>query len=351
MRKKIVFMLLFFFAVVGSYANEVRKVKLDNEHTEKTESFGFCNVSVTKKYSDENGNTLVEVEIDNIDGENIIVLFGHDYSERELKKLPLSISLDSSIPGTKGERSIQVSKDVPGMQVINPNEKKKLKIIEIKDGEERSCRLPFYIARYNNKRKTKIRLIEVVVEELIVEVESRDEDYIRLESECDSLIGEISKQTFCNHPRHRISLESQEAPYKTRIDKIKAEIEEIQPQKGFSFDRGYQRYDDLKQKLDAIDFTAYEGDCGNPRNHKSVPSRSRHSCKYCNSSLQQIYHYLDDYYKKIYNRKTTKESVMADVNLLYKCCTDSNCSKHASLWNSSEYKSKIIDRYNRISNF
>lgn len=63
---------------------------------------------------------------------------------------------------------------------------------------------------------------------------------------------------------------------------------------------------------------------------------------------------MDDYYKKIYSssdRKAAKAKVMNEVNALYKCCTDTSCSKHAAAWKSgSEYKSKIIERYNRISN-
>ena len=47
----------------------------------------------------------------------------------------------------------------------------------------------------------------------------------------------------------------------------------------------------------------------------------------------------------------TGEAVIADVNLLYRCCTDEKCVKHSTSWKGSEYKSKIVDRYNRIINF
>ena len=61
---------------------------------------------------------------------------------------------------------------------------------------------------------------------------------------------------------------------------------------------------------------------------------------------------MDDLYKKIYtsaDRKATKQSVMGQVNALYGCCTAADCAKHASQWKrGGDYKSKIIERYNRI---
>ena len=353
MKRLLIFMSFLFFAALGSYADEEISVKLNDEHTKEQVHLDYCNIFVTKVDSDDDGNAKVTVEIENINEKYVIILFGHAYPEKDLKKLSPSITFDKYFNGTKGDRDIDIYREARNV-FINPPEKSMLPEIQVKSGEVKTCRLPLYFAK--TKGKNKMLLMNREILELKIEVEVKpDEDYIRIEKECNDLIEEISKQTFCNHPKHKTSLESQEAPYKTRIGNIKKEIDDIINRRWFSndtSDKGYQRYDALRQKLDTIDFTAYEGDCGNSRNHRGTnPPRPRHSCKYCNSSLQQIYHKLDDYYKKIYNRKATKESVMADVNLLYKCCTDGNCSKHASSWNSSEYKSKITDRYNRISNF
>lgn len=358
--KQMIFVTFFFLAALSTFADEQRKIKLDDGHTKEQVCLGYCNVFVTRADIDDDGNAKVTVEIENLDESNVIILFDHAYPEKELKKLSPSITFAKIFPGTKGQRNIDTYKETRNVLFIEPSEKIMLPKISVRSAETQLCRLPLYIAKYKDKkflgtttRTNKILLLEKKIFELEIEVEVKpDEDFIRLEGECKSLIEEISKQTFCNHPRHKPSLDSQESPYKTRIDKIKTEIDEIVSRHNwYSSERNYQRYDALKQKLNAIDFTAYEGDCGNPRNHRSTPSR-RHSCKYCNYSLQQIYHKIDDYYQKIFssNRKATKESVMADVNILYRCCTDGNCSKHSSSWNKSEYKSKIIERYNRIIN-
>ena len=360
MKRLLIFMSFLFFAAIGSYADEQQRVKLDDGHTKEQVRLGYCNIFVTKVDSDDDGNAKVSVEIENLDETNVIILFGHAYPEKELKKLSPSITFDKNFPGTKGHRNIDTYREARNVIFIEPSEKNMLPEIQVKSGEIQLCRLPFYIAKYKEKSffggsNGRNKMLLMVKQILELEIEVEDEGYVRLEGECNNLIEEISKQTFCNHRKHIPSLENQESPYKTRIGQIKTEIDEIVNRHNwYTSDRGYQRYNALKQKLDSIDFSAYERDCGNSRNHRSIPPRPRHSCIYCNSSLQQIYQKLDGYYQKIYistNRKATKESVMADVNLLYKCCTDGNCSKHASSWNSSEYKSKITDQYNRISNF
>lgn len=363
MKKTLIFMALFLFAAITTYADEQQRVKLDNEHTKEQIRFGNCNIFVTKVDSDDEGNSKVTVEIENLDETHVIILFGHAFPEKELKKQSPSITFDKKFSGTKGHRNIDTYSEARNVIFIEPSDTSMLPEIQVKSGEIQLCRLPLYIAKYKEKNflgvsngRNKILLMEKLILELEIEVEVKpDEDYLRLERECNDLIEDISKQTFCNNSKHRPSISRQEAPYKEKISKIKSEIDEIVTRnEWFTSDRGNQRYNVLKQKLDEIDFAKYEGDCGIARNHGRPHPSPRHSCRYCNFSLQQIYHKLDDYYKKIYNssnRKATKESVMADVNLLYRCCTDGNCTKHASSWSSSEYKSKITDRYNRISNF
>ena len=116
-------------------------------------------------------------------------------------------------------------------------------------------------------------------------------------------------------------------------------------------DGGYQRYAALKDDIDKnIDLNKHLGTC---RQHRGGGTPAGHQCSYCSLSLQQIYHKLDDLYKKIYSsndRQATKASVMGQVNALYNCCTAADCAKHASQWRSGGggYKSRIQERYNRI---
>ena len=354
MKKLLIFVTFFFLAAISTFADEQKKVKLDDGHTKEQVRLGYCNVFVTRADIDDDGNAKVTVEIENLDESNVIILFGHAYPEKELKKLSPSITFDKNFPGTKGQRNIDTYREARNVLFIEPSEKIMLPELSVRSTEPQLCRLPIYIAKYKDKkflgtttRTNKMLLMEKQILELEIEVEVKpDEDFIRLEKDCNDLIEDISKQTFCTNSKHKPSLERQEAPYKERISKIKSEIDEvISRHNWYTSDRGYQRYNGIKQKLDAIDFSNYEGDCGKKHGgNKPVPV----GCKYCKLSPQQIYHKLDDYYKKIYssnNRKATKDAVMSDVNLLY------NCGKHSPVWKNSDYRSKIIERYNRINNF
>ena len=87
----------------------------------------------------------------------------------------------------------------------------------------------------------------------------------------------------------------------------------------------------------------------------SISNCGRHrapgpECGNCNLSLQTIYQRMDDLYKRIYNssnRQATKQSVMPQVNALYKCA--SQHTTHKAQWQrGGDYKNKIAERYSRI---
>lgn len=347
MKKILIFIASFFLSVIAANADEQRKVKLDDEHSKDTIHFSYCNLFVKVVEIDDDDNAKVTIDIENLDESNVIILFGHAYPEKELKRLSPSITFDKKFPGTKGQRNIDTYREARNVVFIDPSEKITLPKIQTKGGEVQICRFPLYFAKYKGSSGKKLLLLEKQIIELEIEVEVKpDEDFIRLDKESNDLIEKISKQTFCTNPKHKVSLEKQEASYRDSINILISEIERILDS-FYQTDKKYKKYNEIKQKLEEVDFSRYEGDCENPKNHISP---RRHSCKYCNLSLQQIFHKLEDYYKKIYTRKATKDAVMTDVNLLYRCCTDTNCTKHSS-WNKSEYKAKITNYYNRICNF
>lgn len=352
MKKFLIFITLFLQVVLFTYADEREGVKLNDKDSKKTIEFVNCNISVTKGETDDDGNTKVTIEIENKDESEVVILFGHAYPEKELKRLSPSIRFDKKkYPRTN--RNIETIKGGKDVLFIEPGENKFFSQgIQIKKEEKYSCRLPFYIAYYKPKSfwtgsngRNKLQILEKQTLELEIEVEVKpDEDYIRLERECKDLIEEVGKVKFCPNTKHKPSLEEQKAQYIERINKIVVEKNAIiNRHKWLSSDNGYKRYDELMQNIGKIKFE--EVDCGR---HSSSGTRSREKCKYCDLSPQQIYHKLDDFYKKIYssnNRKAAKEGIMSDVNLLY------NCSRHSGAWKKSDYKSKITDRYNKICNF
>lgn len=344
MKKLLIFNVLFLFLAFPAFADEQVGVKLSDEIFKQTVKFANCNIVVTKSNTDYDGNSKVSVEVENRSESGVVLLFGHAYPEKDLKRQIPSIRFDKRYPKTN--RNIEIFNGVKDVLFVEATENRiLLQGIQIKKDEKYACRLPFYFAKYKSSKRNKLLILEKQILELEIEVEVKpDEDYIRLEDECNTLIEEIGNLTFCPNPKHKPSLDEQKASYLERKNIIITKIDSIvRSHNWFSSDTGYQKYNGLKQKLEVVTFS--EADCGKHSRGTSVPTTK---CKYCNLSPQQIFHKLDDYYKKIYssnNRKATKDSVMADVNLLY------NCSKHSGTWKKSEYKSKIEDRYTRINNF
>lgn len=337
-----------------SWADEQKKVSLSNEHNAETVQLSFCNLFVRLNGSDNDESGTISIEMENLDESKVLIVFDRAYAEKAIKKQKPSIVFDKTFGGKAKERSLDpCSGQMNGVLLLQPSDKERLTDITVNNEEATTCRIPIYIAK--NKGGKKFLLLEKQVIELNIEAELKpSEEYIAIDTRCEDLEKEIGRQTFCPNPKHKTSLTKQKDAYVKKIDALKADIDKIiADHKWEKDDMGYIRYNALKEKLDGIDLSSRERDCG--RHGKSGGGGGGgHNCNYCSLTLQQIYHQMDDYYKKIYSssdRKAAKAKVMKNVDALYKCCTDAGCSKHASTWKSGgEYKSKIIERYNRISN-
>lgn len=334
---------------LASWADEQRKVTLDDSHAQEMIKLAYANIFITKGETDANDRADIRIEIENLDETNVLLVFGHAFPEKELKKLSPKITFDKQFGGTKGKRMIETFK-YNNMQVslVEPSDKFAASAFQVQVGETTNCRIPIYVAKYKGKNKKNVILLEKQVLELELIVKA-DEDIIRLTEAYQALVAEVDTLVFCTDAKHQ---EEQKQPYEERIEKMKAEIENIMSSRGWAeSSANYQKYNDLKKQVEAIDLSAVPTETCSQ--HRTVARG--HSCKYDSYSLQEIYHKLDDYYKKIYNssdRKAAKAEVMADVNLLYRCCTDPNCRQHAAAWRrGGDYKNRIIDRYNRINNF
>lgn len=359
MKKRFLFLVCMLIVSLMSFADEQRKVTLCEDHLQDMIKFGNCNVFITQTSPDDEGNVGILLEVENLNEENSVILFGHAYPEKELKKQKPSVVYDKSFSGTKGLRTIDTYNygEIDGYLRkddirIDPSDKRQLPDFKVKDGVIQQLRLPFYFVKYKNDKRKKIMILDKRVLDLEITVDMKpDENYIALCEQCDSLIETIGMMSFCTNSRHKPSLVRQQLPFKEKIDELKQQIDDIiSAQRIFSSDNIHMRYNALKQRLDSINLSDREYDCGQ---HKvTAPG---HSCKYCTLSLQQIYHKMDDCYKKIYSssdRKKTKGALTGIVNALYRCCTDKRCKKHANAWrNGGAYRNKIEDRYDRINKF
>ena len=352
MRRTVLFIFTFCLFSIIAMADEQKKVLLSNDQSEQTIQLGYCNIFAKLNAEDESGT--VSIDLENLDESKVLIVFDRAYPEKVIKKMSKSMSIvyDKTFGGKAKNRLIDpCTTPVEGVQLVKPSDKALLTEVTVTNGENSVCLIPIYIAKQKGK---KVMLLEKQLIELNIEADLKPSaEYVAMEDKYTAIEKEIGRQTFCPNPKHKTSLEKQEAPYVKKIADMKAEIDQLIASHNWKEeDGGYIRYTALKNKLDAIDLSSRERDCG--RHKGGGGGASGHSCSYCSLSLQQIYHKMDDYYKKIYSssdRKAAKAKVIKEVNALYQCCTDPSCSKHASAWKSGgEYKTKIIERYNRISN-
>ncbi len=352
-------MALLCLAVLFGRADEQKKITLSNDNTKETVNLSYCNIFVTlmnPDSDDEFGQVLIEIE--NLDEQKILALFHQPYKEKEVKKLKPSFQYDKLFGGTKGKRVIDPYNLETGQDVfIEPSNKYQLAAFNAPADKEMAVTLPIYLSKPKEGivqkilGKEKLLLLRKQVIELDITVELKPSaEYLGLLDEYKKLKKDVDNAVFCTNKKHRPGVEGQKEPYQKRMDELTAKIDAAISAHGWSAnDGGYQRFNAIKEDITKIDLSKQEGIC---RTHRPNQDRPKHQCGYCSLSLQQIYHKLDDLYKKIYtsnDRAATKASVMGQVNGLYNCCVDPNCEKHASAWsNGGDYKNKIIERYNRI---
>lgn len=321
---RLLFMVAALLVASWTYADELRTITL-NEDTTKSISFGYCNIFVSRSNENDENNPLIRVMIENTDDTEIMILFNHAYTEKDLNNLYPKITYDKYFIGTKGRRMIEPCENLGNDLRIYPTRKQEF-TKKVPAGESHTFRLPFYFAKPKNKSGSKLLLKEKNVIELTVNVPvKQDSDYPRLREATDKLVDSLTNISFCPNPNHSPSLEQREAPYKKLRDSLSNAIDSISQARGwFQNDTGYtkSRYDSLKQVLMSIDFKDYEKDCGR---HKEPIRPFTHNCVYCSLSLEDIYRKMDGNYQKIYaahgeDRKQKKKKYEGEMKALYKCC-------------------------------
>lgn len=349
MIKKISILFVFLLSFVTiSFADEQRKVKLDDDkHNKEIIEIANFNIFIELTDVDENGNANLKVELENQDESKGLLLFERAYDEKTLKKMRPKIKYDKIFPGSKGMRLIDACDNIKNAIHLYPSQKELIMTLSAKDGEKTKATLPIYITEYREKdyiifKKQELILLQKEVIELEIEIDLKPgEEYVNITKECDSLLKEFESAFFCTNKKHKPSLEEQKEIFRNKIDSLCEKIDDIIESNGwFSSEKRYKLYGEQRKRLKNIRLEEKEGDCGK---HVVV-----HRCKYCNSSLQEISHKLDDIYQVIYSsgdRGAAKAKQIRSVNAMY------DCAKRRREWRNSDYKDKIVRLYNEINRF
>ena len=219
MIKKIsILFVLLFSLITSSFADEQRKVKLDDDkHNKETIEVANFNIFLELIDVEENGNVKVKVELENLDESKGLSLFERAYDEKTLKKMRPKIKYDKIFPGSKGKRLIDACDSIKSAIHLYPSQKELIMTLSAKDGETTKATLPIYIIEYKDKNyilweKQELILLQKEVIELEIEIDLKPgEAYVNITKECDSLLKEFDEVLFCTHKRHKPSLEEQKA--------------------------------------------------------------------------------------------------------------------------------------------
>lgn len=345
MKKFFCFFALLFSLISVSYADSNVTVDLDNDKKKSVKKdIGYFIVKF--ELTDQgNDNVKINVEIENKSPLKGIALFSRQYDEKGLKEQ--KIKFHKNFAGNDGGRTTKMTQRIKKDIFISPDDSKEVMTLsnsaaKIPDKvtlnvymtEDTEKRILFF---WKKKRRELIQL-KAVTFDINITLKKRDENWKSNKDEYDKIMKEVENASFCPNPKHKLSLDEQKATLENRINKLISDINGLL-QYGL-FDDIADEYKVLKSKLENIDLSKKEKDCG-----KHVVT---HNCKYCKTSLQKISHEFEDIFVEIYNssnRKECKAKYATDVKAMY------NCAKRRRDWQSSSYKGKIVETYEAINDF
>jgi len=317
--KNILLTVLFSFAVLTLSAQQVQSISVSASDPKPVEAvFDCCKVIITPSSVGHDKMGLT-VEVENEDRDKHIILFGHSFTERDLKRHRPSIRFDKKAYGLTS-RQIEVCKGLREGDIMQvaPTRSNVLQYEVDNNVERMTLDIPVYLAKHKDRKflsKEKYLIMAHPKSVLNVSIvwarkpdPSFDEQFSKLSGEYDTLLKDLDKKRFCPSSKHPVSLKKQQEPYEQRIQEILEEIALLKSENHWSeSNEQYQRFKKLRTQLEEIDFTAYQKCCG---------SCCGHYCSYCNKSADDVCRQLNTLYMRLDNGRTTKDEAVRQANAL-----------------------------------
>ena len=318
--KQILLAALCSFGVLAVSAQQVQGITVSASDPKPVEvTFDCCKVIITPS-SVGNERMGLTVEVENEDRDKHLILFGHSFTERDLKRHRPSIRFDKKAYGLNS-RQIEVCKGLREGEKILQVAPTRSGILQydVDNVERMKLDIPVYLAKHKerkflSKEKYLIMAHPQCILNVNIEWTSKlDELYDKLSGEYDALLKEMEEKGFCPRRSHRVSLEKQQEPYEQRIQALLEEIASVKSENRWS-DRSeqYQRFKGLRTQLEEIDFKVFERSCG----RCGVDPPPPHNCPYCHKSADDVYRQLNTLYMKLDNGRTTKDEAVRQANAL-----------------------------------
>lgn len=360
MKRTLVSLLLASFSCLCAFANEVKEITL-NEYDNKSEVIELrnYNIFVTLVDMDIDGNAEISIELENTSETYTLMLFDYAYSEKVLKKSkPVSIRFYKNFDGSKTNPHVIIPcQGINRNYTIRPSDSRQL-LMNLTGNwtNQFNCKIPVYYRINKNKKGTKVMLLAKSVAELKINV-LPDRDYVTVQKKYQDLKEDLKSTIFCTNQYHQgTPYETLKRQFKNRILSLKMEIGEIVESRNYrGNEKSYAKYKALLDKLDDISIERMAvSQCYNdvlppepqPEPVVIVDPVHSHNCKYCRLSYAQIYERLEDYQLALYNNKTKKSAIIADVEALYRCFKENK-----KRVDREGYKTRITEYYNRIKSY
>lgn len=351
MIKKLSFILVLATQILYSAAQiKTVEVKVNESEAKEVELDRCpCSFSLTALQYGNSGITL-SIEIINMQPSHYIFLFGHAYTEKDLKKH--NIYFDKSYGSTS--KNLELCENLTGndIMVIEPSRSRTLTYDNISE-PMKSCKINLYAAKYKEKgflSTEKYNIVEFFPVTLNVNFkvdEVAEDEYEGIKQMCEDLIDDIENVTICPRKSHPVSKEKQKKQYKDRINELKDSISNIKYVHNWrEKDADYQKYKELLRKLDNVEFR--EKYCG-----MCVPDgpKTKHHCNYCSNTPDEIYSQLDAIYRSLDNKgQKNKESAVKKADAMHKAWSG-GCPNLKQQMKKSSKRKRIEDYYNAIRKF
>jgi hypothetical protein len=321
-KRHLLLFLIAFIPLFLSAQDESKSIELNADDTEEVEAeFNICKLLVRLARTSDDEKYSLSVDVENTN-DYYVMLFGHAYTEKDLKKLRPSIRFDrTSYGGTS--KNLMLCEGCRNDEIvqIEPSYKRTLVFEEVVDNG--SVEVPIYIAKYKAKKflsKEKFLIMKRAIVTLNLKINSRpaiDTDFPRISDSYDKLINDLSEKTFCPNSKHTPKLAKQKEPYEKRIQNLLNEIQTIKDRNDWrDKDEKYQPYKELKEKLEDIDLKEYERTCS--KHKKPNGGGDIHQCEYCNMSASSALSTLRRAYQRL-DQGASKSSVENEANRLMSC--------------------------------
>lgn len=323
-----------------------------NSNEQVVAKCNVCDVSVMAIQSAKSDISLL-IDVTNNDSSCDILLFGHAYPEKELKKRKPSIKFDKKSYGT-------TSRNIITCEGLNDDD-----VLQIEASESRTltmksekkdivtCVLPLYIAKTKNKKKYSIMsLVKITLNVRLIADKPNPDIYESIKQKYEEIIESIDNVTICTNKRHRSSAEQQKKPYKDKIDSLIYEINVIKDKYNLvEEDEIYKPYKEIVANLNKVEFKTNTCDkCkSNPNpNPNPVPN---HHCKYCKMTSESVFKKMVSTYKQLDQGRIEKSVAVSSIKAIYDAYNGKCPNLTRNIERSGTHKEKINQYYNSIINY